>query len=234
MKELLARPEREIEVAQDPDEALALAERTSFDLVISDINLNARLNGLDVLRSFKGANPEAQVLLISGFGSLETAIDAVRNGAFDFISKPFNIGEVKAVVDRALAQSRRRDAEAPAAARRPAGGPARAAARRCCRSTSRSPVPPTRPRPCSIIGESGTGKELVARAIHEHSGARARGRSSRSTAARSPRRCWSRSCSATCAARSPARSPTRRASSSRGTSARCSSTRSGRRRRRCR
>jgi len=73
-----------------------------FDVVISDINLQNRLTGLDVLRRFKQISPESEVILISGFGTLETAIEAVREGAFDYISKPFNINEVKAVVKRAL------------------------------------------------------------------------------------------------------------------------------------
>ncbi len=58
-----------------------------------------------MLRAFKQVNPDGQVLLISGFGTLETAIDAVRAGAFDYISKPFDIGQVKAIVARALAQA---------------------------------------------------------------------------------------------------------------------------------
>ena len=101
MAELLERPDREIRTTQDAGEALSLAKQP-FDLLISDINLDAQQNGMDVLRAFKQANGRGHVVLISGFGTLETAIDAVRAGAFDYISKPFNISEVKATVERAL------------------------------------------------------------------------------------------------------------------------------------
>ncbi|MGE5362363.1 MAG: sigma-54-dependent transcriptional regulator [Bacteroidales bacterium] len=168
MAELLEQPGRGFDVAFDPDTALALARSTQFDLVISDINLNARISGLDVLRAFKEANPQGAVVLISGFGTLETAIDAVRAGAFDYISKPFNIGEVKAIVERALAQSAAPPAAAPQAAR-PATVPGllgRTAGmlevyKQIARAADAS-------APVLIIGESGTGKELVARAVHSH------------------------------------------------------------------
>lgn len=166
MAELLDRPDREIRTTQRVDEALDLAHQP-FDLLISDINLDAQQTGMDVLRAFKTSNPSGQVVLISGFGTLQTAIEAVRAGAYDYISKPFNISEVKATVERALA-----DAAAPEL-KEQAG--------------SRAAVPPpgligrTAPMlavykqiahaanataPVLIVGESGTGKELVARAIH--------------------------------------------------------------------
>src|SRR5215210_3023719 len=102
--EVLAAPGREFELATDSSRAVELARTEPFDLVICDINLNSSLNGLDVLRAFKGANPDGQVLLISGFGTLQTAIEAVRAGAFDYISKPFDIEEVKKTAQRALDQ----------------------------------------------------------------------------------------------------------------------------------
>ena len=89
--------------------------------MISDINLNASQSGLDLLRAFKSENPDGHVLLISGFGTLETAIEAVREGAFDYISKPFNIAEVKAAVSRALAHVGRAEVAAPQAHVRPPG-----------------------------------------------------------------------------------------------------------------
>jgi DNA-binding NtrC family response regulator len=108
------------------------------------------------------------VLLISGFGTLETAIDAVRAGAFDYISKPFNIGEVKATVDRALQQASRGPSTGgrPPRDTAPAGLLGRTAPMLVVYKQIAYAADAT--VPVLIVGESGTGKELVARAIHSH------------------------------------------------------------------
>ena len=112
IEELLETPDRQFVSVQDPEAALAKIRHESFDLLISDINLNAPRSGLDLLRRFK-ADQGAPVVLISGFGTLETAIEAVRAGAFDYISKPFVIADIKRIVDRALEQGSHQ-AEPPA------------------------------------------------------------------------------------------------------------------------
>jgi len=167
MAELLTRPDRAIESAYEPASALALVGRQPFDLLISDINLNAPQSGLDLLRAFKAANPSGEVLLISGFGTLETAVDAVRAGAFDYISKPFNIGEVKAAVERALAQaSAPAVLSVPSSEVQPSGLLGRTAPMLIVYKQIAHAADAT--VPVLIVGESGTGKELVARAIHAY------------------------------------------------------------------
>jgi DNA-binding NtrC family response regulator len=168
IQELLARPDREFVATTDPQDALATIRRQPFDLLISDINLNAHASGLDLLRAFKAERPSGQVVLISGFGTLETAIEAVRAGAFDYISKPFNVAEVKGIVDRALQRAGSSggvQVELPDTP--PAGLVGRTAPmldvyKQIAHAADSS-------APVLVCGESGTGKELVARAIHAHS-----------------------------------------------------------------
>src|SRR6476620_7457919 len=107
LEELLERPDRRFVSVHDPATAIAAMGRDAFDLLISDINLNAAHSGIDLLRRFK-SEQGSPVVLISGFGTLETAIEAVRAGAFDYLSKPFEIADVKRIVDRALEQGARR------------------------------------------------------------------------------------------------------------------------------
>jgi len=167
LEELLETPDREFVSAQDPGTALSRIEHETFDLLISDINLNSGQSGLDLLRRFKAAQ-DGPVVLISGFGTLETAIEAVRNGAFDYVSKPFDIADVKRIVTRALEQSAHRGERAAKIPAAEVGGligrtaPMLEVYKRIAQAADST-------APVLIIGESGSGKELVARAIHANS-----------------------------------------------------------------
>src|SRR5215216_6221907 len=83
----------------DDDRASCELLRERFDLVVSDINLESAQTGLDILRSLRETCP---VILVTGFGTLDAAVEATREGAWDFISKPFKVGEVVATARRAL------------------------------------------------------------------------------------------------------------------------------------
>jgi DNA-binding NtrC family response regulator len=159
-----------VETAQTPDKALELAAREKFDLLVSDVNLEAAKSGLDLLQTLREQCP---VILVTGFGSLEAAVEASREGAWDFISKPFKVEEVVATARRALEMS------APAAKMREDASESFTARYEEAGLTGRSPamielykeiarVAPARST-VLVMGESGTGKELVARAIHKHS-----------------------------------------------------------------
>lgn len=151
--------------ATRPQEALKHLNAGGFELMLSDINLEADLDGLDLLRVAKPLGVET--ILLTGFGTLERALEAVREGAFDFLSKPWNNEELKALVKRALV--RRQGRSAPGAeSKRPrsvmvGSSPKMMDVYRTIASlqNSRTTV--------LLSGESGTGKELVARTIHQSS-----------------------------------------------------------------
>ena len=163
LEELLGTMGLEVRQATDPDRAAALLESEPFDLMLSDINLEARKDGLDLLRIAKPHGVD--VILLSGFGTLETAIEAVREGAFDFLSKPWNNEELKALVKRALES---REGKKPTLVAIPpkkrsfmiGSSPKMMAVYKTIASLQDSHTT------VLVTGESGTGKELVARSIH--------------------------------------------------------------------
>lgn len=169
LSEVLEGEGYRVVAASGAEEALAAGKEAPFEVILSDIRLGPDLSGLDVLRAFKSIQPDSEVILITAFGSMETAIEAVKAGAFDYLSKPFKIDDVLNRVRRALES------------------------RKLVRETRSQAPPPGLPAPVSslvgrspsmlevykkigmvadsratvlITGESGTGKELVARAIH--------------------------------------------------------------------
>ncbi len=157
------------------EEALEVGKQENFDVIISDMKLGQSLSGLDVLRAYKDIQPESEVILITAFGSMETAIEAVKAGAFDYLSKPFKIEEVLLQVERALKNrclvrenrslKRQLGSQGPLSSLVGRSSAMLEVYKRIAMvSDSRSTV--------LICGESGTGKELVARAIH-HNGPRA-------------------------------------------------------------
>jgi DNA-binding NtrC family response regulator len=170
--EIFAAQGWETASAQEPRRALELAARENFDLVVSDINLEAAQTGLDILRELRGRAP---VILVTGFGTLDAAVEASREGAWDFISKPFKVEEVVAAARHALERAKAKpddaraesSAEILSARNAEAGLVGRAPAMiELYKEIAR--VAPSRST-VLIVGESGTGKEVVARSVHKHS-----------------------------------------------------------------
>jgi DNA-binding NtrC family response regulator len=169
LSEIFAAQGWAAETAQTPARALELAASCRPDLIISDINLEAEQTGLDLLQQLRDRCP---VILVTGFGTLEAAVEAAREGAWDFISKPFKVEEVVAIVRRALQREMASGVETGVqeeltARYEESGLMGRAPAMiELYKEIAR--VAPSRTT-VLVMGESGTGKELVARAIHKHS-----------------------------------------------------------------
>src|SRR6478609_4188716 len=156
--------------ARDSDDALAHVASRRPNLVFLDIWLQgSRLDGLQLLDAMKAQHPELPIVMISGHGNIETAVAAIKQGAYDFIEKPFKADRLVLVAERALETSRlkrevkqlKQLAPLPAAllGRSPSMSQLRQAIER---------VAPTNSR-VLIVGPSGAGKELAARTLHEMS-----------------------------------------------------------------
>jgi len=175
MRDLLAkvleRKGYQVSVCGDGAEALAFLEREPVDLVITDVRMPG-LNGMEALRAIKELNPEIVVLIMTAFGSIDQAVQAVKEGAYDYINKPFKIDEILLTIEKALAERRLRhevttlrqelrtryhfeNLIGKSRAMQEVFGLIEQVA------GSRSTV--------MVYGKSGTGKELVAKAIHYNS-----------------------------------------------------------------
>ena len=168
---LLAQAGYQVVLAESGSQGLALARKQAFDAAILDVML-PEMGGLEVLEELKKADPELVVLMITAFASLETAITAMKKGAFDYITKPFKHEEVLHILRNGLHQRRLQDENRQL----------RTALRDQARFgeiVGKSPrmqavfslvgqAAPSRST-ILVVGESGTGKELVAKAIHSNS-----------------------------------------------------------------
>ncbi len=105
LKEVLSKEGYDVTTALSGEEAIAHGTDKIFDIVITDVRMGEK-DGMGVLKSFKKMAPETTVIMITAFGSIETAIESIREGAFDYISKPFKLEEIKFTVQRALEQKR--------------------------------------------------------------------------------------------------------------------------------
>jgi two-component system response regulator AtoC len=159
----------EVDAVDDGAPAVERAADGRYDLVLSDVCME-RVGGLDVLRAFSEKSPRTPVILITAFGDVTGAMEAISHGAYDYVSKPFNIEELRLTVARAL-ERRRLSAEAGAAPATADTQVAEIEGKSQRMLDVYKLVARVAPSTATVlvVGESVTGKELVARAIHNRS-----------------------------------------------------------------
>ena len=160
-----------VDSAQDGWEALRKVDENGYDVIVLDIMM-PKIDGLEVLQHVKERHPDVDVIMVTGLSQVDTAVKAMKLGAFDYLSKPFDPDELKRVVDRALERRRlleeNRNLKSELSSRYrfeniigsspPMQNVFRLIAK--CAPTNSTVM---------ITGESGTGKEMIARAIHYNS-----------------------------------------------------------------
>lgn len=163
MRLALTRMGLDTELAQDLREARALLQQHSFDLCLTDLNLPDG-SGLTLVQQIVEQQPQLPVAVITAYGSMDTAIEALKAGAFDFVSKPIELPRLRELVNRALQlkQSVSEPEQHPQLSQQLLGqSSAMQQLRAMLTKLARSQAP------VYISGESGTGKEVVARLIHQ-------------------------------------------------------------------
>ncbi len=160
-----------VETCGDGEEALAQADRRAFDVAILDLSMPG-LSGLEVLRRLKARGAECEVVMLTGEGTIETAVEAMKLGAREFLSKPISLRELDRLVRKAYetGQLQRENQQLKAVLKHQQRATSMIGESESMLEVYRL-IERTGPanKPILIQGDSGTGKELVARALHEAS-----------------------------------------------------------------
>jgi len=174
LRHVMEKEGHAVETAQSGAAAVARLDRQTFDVVLTDLRMEG-LDGMDVLKKTRSAQPDAEVIFITAYATAESAVQALKHGAFYYIAKPFRLDEVRKVVAEALAKvalrrendSLRREVERY---RDGDGIITQDAGMQRLLEMARQIAPTD----CSVLisGESGTGKELLAKYIHRQSARR--------------------------------------------------------------
>lgn len=160
-----------LETAACGADALQLIKKNRYHLVLLDLKL-PDISGIEVLKQIRQIDPECQVIMLSAYGSIKTAIDAIKNGAYDFITKPYEADELLSLIYRAseFLITRHQNILLKAEIERYKVSPEIIYASNQMKSVIQS-IKLVAPENSNVLiqGESGTGKELIARAIHDNS-----------------------------------------------------------------
>ncbi|MFA7096375.1 MAG: sigma-54 dependent transcriptional regulator [Gammaproteobacteria bacterium] len=171
LEHVLKKDGYEVVGTQSGSNALALLEKQPFDVVLTDLRME-KVDGMQILRKCRELYPDTEVIMITGFATLESAVDAMKHGAFHYIAKPFRLDEVRKVVSEAMEKIRlkRENRQLREEVERYQG--------KCKIITQNAHMRrlldmarQVAPTDCNILltGESGTGKEVFAKYLHHHS-----------------------------------------------------------------
>jgi DNA-binding NtrC family response regulator len=158
-------------LAEDGQQALEACRKHRVDVVLTDLMLPA-MSGIDLLKALKTVAPEAEAVVMTAYGTVEKAVEAMREGAYDFVEKPLKRLQIVKTVRKAaerhalLAENRTLRKELSALRNRRIVGSSPALRQLLEIATQAAPSTAT----VLVLGQSGTGKELLARHVHEHSG----------------------------------------------------------------
>ncbi|MCK5014295.1 MAG: sigma-54-dependent Fis family transcriptional regulator [Candidatus Omnitrophica bacterium] len=161
-----------VQMAQGGKEALQLMSKNEFDIVVTDFKL-PKMSGMDLLEAVKKEYPKTEVIMITGYGSIETAVEAMKKGAYDYVTKPINDNEIKIIIQKTIENKRvvRENEtlrELLARERRSAYGAMIGSSEKMQSVYHMIDSVASTNATILIAGESGTGKGLIARAIHEN------------------------------------------------------------------
>src|SRR5438093_666832 len=168
LQQILAADGYAVSLAKRGDDGLAIAQSQSFDVVVTDLKLPG-LSGLELIRQLHTSKPRLPLILMTAHGTTETAIEATKFGAYDYLLKPFEMNELLELVDTAVTSSRLMsepvELGSMSATRDAIVGQSRTM------QTMYKEVGRVASKPVTVLirGETGTGKELIARALYQHS-----------------------------------------------------------------
>ena len=172
LEKFLIKNDYAVNIAFSATEARLLTQNEAFDLILTDLRL-PDADGIELLAEFKTNYPDTPVILMTGYSEVSTAVKAIKNGASDYISKPFNPDEVLVVIGNALATEKTADIPQKQTKKRVKEKAVKGYVQGISTASKKllehiKLVSPT-DMSVLIIGESGTGKEVIAQSIHQQS-----------------------------------------------------------------